>query len=503
MVLPGCQLDSFMDPGVTGRWEHTPTIVPILDRIDVIERDAGEFVDVSDVLPEDLIPEPADYRVGPGDFLQIEIFDFLDSGAPGLYERAVDGRGFIDIPQLGRIYVADSNAAEVAELLKQRIRDADILDDPFVTVQVPGQRQATFSVLGAVPNVGRYQITKPDYRLLEALTDAGGVPPTVENVFVIRQVPLSDQVSHGIGGDTPPSNPDAVPPPDDQTTPEDLENLLQDLGGDDPDVSGGWISMSARTGDEPVLDLPESAESLAMMSQDGIEPILELPGEDDDPEATVSTPAGQSGGARWMFLDGQWVRAVPRTTTVEGSALPEGDDPLSVMAQAEDLVTQRVIRVPVKPLIQGAAAYNIVVRPGDVIRVDPPQTGVVYMGGPGIARPGTYNLPAGGKLTLRRAVISAGGLSSIGIPERVDLIRMVGPDRQGMVRLNLRAIADGTQPDILLKADDIVDVGTTWWATPLAVIRGGFRASYGFGFLLDRNFGNDVFGPPPTNVGNR
>jgi len=23
--------------------------------------------------------------------------------------------------------------------------------------------------------------------------------------------------------------------------------------------------------------------------------------------------------------------------------------------------------------------------------------------------------------------------------------------------------------------------------------------TYGFGFLLDRNFGNDVFGPPPEN----
>ena len=39
-----------------------------------------------------------------------------------------------------------------------------------------------------------------------------------------------------------------------------------------------------------------------------------------------------------------------------------------------------------------------------------------------------------------------------------------------------------------------------FWATPLAVIRGGLRATYGFGFLLDRNFGNDVFGAPPSNV---
>ena len=41
------------------------------------------------------------------------------------------------------------------------------------------------------------------------------------------------------------------------------------------------------------------------------------------------------------------------------------------------------------------------------------------------------------------------------------------------------------------------------WAFPLAVVRSGFRVTYGWGFLLDRNFGNDVFGAPPSNVGNR
>jgi polysaccharide export outer membrane protein len=50
-----------------------------------------------------------------------------------------------------------------------------------------------------------------------------------------------------------------------------------------------------------------------------------------------------------------------------------------------------------------------------------------------------------------------------------------------------------------VRRDDVINVGTSFWATPLAVVRGGFRTSYGFGFLLDRNFGNDVFGAPPTN----
>jgi len=79
----GCEWDGFLiDPSVVGRWEHTPTVVPILDRIDVIERDSGEFVDVTDILPQDLIPEPTDYRSGSGDALQVDILEFFEGGAP-------------------------------------------------------------------------------------------------------------------------------------------------------------------------------------------------------------------------------------------------------------------------------------------------------------------------------------------------------------------------------------------------------------------------------------
>jgi hypothetical protein len=100
-------------------------------------------------------------------------------------------------------------------------------------------------------------------------------------------------------------------------------------------------------------------------------------------------------------------------------------------------------------------------------------------------------------MTLLRAIDSAGGLSQLAVPERCDLTRMIGLNRQATIRLNLRAIAEQRQPDIFLKPDDIINIGTDFWAFPLAVIRNGFRFSYGFGFLLDRNFGNDVFGPPP------
>jgi protein involved in polysaccharide export with SLBB domain len=157
-------------------------------------------------------------------------------------------------------------------------------------------------------------------------------------------------------------------------------------------------------------------------------------------------------------------------------------------------MTQRVIRVPTNKIAMGDARYNIIVRPGDVIRVPPPPSGTIYINGQ-VARVGAYQMAEG--LTLTRAITSAGGLSSIAVPERVDIVRMVGPERQGFVRVNLRAIEEGTHPDVFLRGNDRVNVGTNFWATPLAVIRNGFRASYGFGFIADRNFGSDIFGVPP------
>ena len=33
--LGSCNVDSYMDPSITGRWEYTPTTVPILDRLGI------------------------------------------------------------------------------------------------------------------------------------------------------------------------------------------------------------------------------------------------------------------------------------------------------------------------------------------------------------------------------------------------------------------------------------------------------------------------------------
>jgi polysaccharide export outer membrane protein len=147
---------------------------------------------------------------------------------------------------------------------------------------------------------------------------------------------------------------------------------------------------------------------------------------------------------------------------------------------------KRVIRIPLTPLRNGDLRYNVVVKPQDMVIVPLPTIGEYYMGGH-VQRVGVYSL-TGRKITLKQAVVSAGMLDAVAIPERTDVIRRIGPDQEVTVRVNLAKIFAGDQSDIYLKPNDVVQVGTNAFAPFLAAMRGGFRFTYGFGFLYDRNF---------------
>jgi polysaccharide biosynthesis/export protein len=152
----------------------------------------------------------------------------------------------------------------------------------------------------------------------------------------------------------------------------------------------------------------------------------------------------------------------------------------------------RIIHVPLDPLKNGDLRYNIVVRPGDMIIVPDPVVGEYYMGGH-VARVGVYSLTAR-EITLKQAIIGAGMLDGLAIPQRTDIIRRIGTEREVFARVNLDAIFEGTEPDLFLKPYDQVMVGTNLPAFFISAVRGGFRITYGFGFLYDRNFSPTVNG---------
>ncbi len=480
--LTGCSnWDSYMNPSVTGRWERTPTRVPILTHLAAIEDAQEKWVERTEITPEDLQAQADPYRVGAGDILSMTMWDLVVRHQPEQVVRQVDQNGYVEIPVLGRVFVNGLTEPEVAQALAERMER--IVTDPLVSVVVEQRRQQLFYLAGAIAGAGPHVVPSADYRLLEALSTAGGVPEYIDEIFIIRQIPLSDDLRR-IAPEHESDRFRGTQPPADPRDGESLLNVIEELSapGALPGTMGGVVPVVVQPErrDEPLIDLVETPRRATEAG------VAESPG-------TV-TP-DRSLEPRWRYRDGRWMRESIPAATRRPIAGGRADGPRDLRGE---LFTQRVIRVPTRPLAAGDARYNIVVRPGDVVHIPPNEVGMFYMDGQ-VNRPGVYSLPQVGRMTLVRAIASASGLSPIAIPERVDLTRMVGPNEQATIMLNYRAIREGTQPDVYIRRDDVINIGTNFWATPLAVVRGGFRTSYGFGFLLDRNFGNDVFGAPPTN----
>jgi protein involved in polysaccharide export with SLBB domain len=515
-----------MDPSVVGRWENTPSKMPILDRIASIEDTTGDIVEFSDPTSQDLIPQPRAYRFGPGDTLRLTAYDLVQLGTPEVFELTVDARGFIEVPQLGRIIAEGRTSEELRVAVETEMRR--LLPDPLASVQAISQRESTFNLIGAVTSPGPYFIPKADYRLLEAIHTGGRFDESTREVYVIRQVPLYDRPAPSVdseqssgrtpqgGGTSQPARGSGTSSTPDTSTDRapggpSLVDIIDEIAGPGPS-SGGTTEPNSTTPSapapapapapvpapgEPGSTPPAAAPAFfTAASQDAPQPVIDLP----EPEAATGSRAAQrqsqaNAADGWVYLNGKWVQ-VRGGSNATGS-IPPG--PSGVGNEPQQVMTQRVIRIPMDQLLAGRQSVNIVVLPGDVIRIPSTESGLVYVSGQ-VARPGSYGIPAGG-LTLKQALTSAGGLGSLAIPERVDLVRRIGRDQEATIRLNARAIYEATQPDIFLKPNDQVNVGTNFWALPAAVFRSGLRASYGFGFLLDRNFGNDVFGAPPDNRG--
>ena len=103
----------------------------------------------------------------------------------------------------------------------------------------------------------------------------------------------------------------------------------------------------------------------------------------------------------------------------------------------------------------------------------------------------------GRKVTVKLALTAAGNLGPLAWPENSILVRRIGDGQELIYPLNIEAIFRGEEPDIYLKPNDLISVGTDVRASFMAVVRNAFRMTYGFGFIYDRNFA-DPLDPLPV-----
>ena len=571
-ALNGCETDGFFDPSRTGYFETTPSAIPILTRLDVIEQaiDGPEFVNPT---PEDLKPGDLSYKFSPGDVLKIQIPSLMQTGQTEIAERVVDQTGDIQLPVINKVQAAGLTTEELQASIEKKLEG--IIKNPKAFVSLQEGRAFQFRILGSVDQPGLYALNKPDLRLLDAVATARGASASTTRIFITREkIAEENKVTYGKKAATPEAqttssttSPQTVQPTTTPATPTqaipstiDIDQLINELPNSSATPatpapsSAPTTEPTAAPTTEPAAaptTEPTAAPTTEPTAAPTTEPsksrtqlgLLQTETRPDPPvdidqlaPATIDDRAGQNSeaapvvnssdantGEKYVFDNASqsWVRTSSTTPTKANDSAAVGSvgpgetttsDPegakLKSNEAAEALSRKResakkekyyVIDISYNDLVRGQPNLNIVIRPGDLIYCDSGQVGVVYIDGE-ISRPGVYNLPTSGRLTLSRLVAAAGGVSELAIPERCDLVRRLGSDKEACVRVSLAAIRNRAEPDIFLKPDDHVIVGTNFWALPLSRFRRDLSFPNSVGFQLDRNFGNDVFGAPPTGV---
>ncbi len=125
----------------------------------------GEFRRLDPVL---LDPDPAPYRLGPGDKVMIEIAE--RDGTAQICLVMPDGNIYFDLA--GGVEAQGKTLAELSQVLSERL--GEHYTQPIVTVNLSEVQNARYQVLGAVNTPGVYPIDKPT-RLLDAISTAGGM----------------------------------------------------------------------------------------------------------------------------------------------------------------------------------------------------------------------------------------------------------------------------------------------------------------------------------------
>jgi polysaccharide biosynthesis/export protein len=437
-ALVGCDIASFIDPAETNVVSKTLQ-KPILTSISTIDPSVDDpdetFLNATEIkqgIDNTVIAQ--DYRIGVGDMISVTVNDLVGLGVETTKQTRVSESGNISMPLLGQIKAVGLTEDELQKAISDAYRNGQIITNAQVSCSVVEARARTFQALGSVAP-GEYAIPKADFRLLDALVMMRDVAQTTDDIYIIRQISEDPSAT----GTTPAKPVTPAPTGLTPTTPPPA----QPAPGVDPLAPKGGAVLSG----------PSAMNTQAVSHTQ----LLQVA---SDPLAVKST--GSNGG--------QFQFGTPTGT-------PD----------------TRTIHVPLGPLRKGDMRYNIVIRPKDLLVAPLPPTGNYYLSGHS-ARPGVYGLPPRG-ITLKQAIIAAGMLDGVAIPQRTELIRRVGPNREAFVRLDLAAIFNGEQPDMYLKPEDILHVGTNMLAPFISAVRGGFRFSYGFGFIYDRNLytGNNGF----------
>jgi len=132
------------------------------------------------------LPAPIESTtVGIGDVLEMQIVG--EDKLPTTFVIASDGT--VDLPYVKRVKVAGLEPQEIAQLVRAKLMEGQILTDPSVSVSIKEYNSKKIEILGEVQKPGSFAL-QPGMTLLRAVSLAGGFTSIAnkDRVIIRRRV---------------------------------------------------------------------------------------------------------------------------------------------------------------------------------------------------------------------------------------------------------------------------------------------------------------------------
>lgn len=133
-----------------------------------LERSAAVVPTAAMARPAGAAPTPRDYRIGPEDLLEIQVF-----GVDQLTRTVrVNARGMVSLPLIGTLELGGLTAQKAEALVVAKLAES-YLQDPQVSLFIKEYTSQRVTIEGAVNKPGVYPLRGPT-TLLQSLAVAGG-----------------------------------------------------------------------------------------------------------------------------------------------------------------------------------------------------------------------------------------------------------------------------------------------------------------------------------------
>ena len=135
-------------------------------------------------LPAAAQNQQPEYRLAPGDFIRIQVFQNPDL----TLETRVTENGAISYPLIGAARIGGLTLAAAEQAIAAALRDGGFIKQPQVIIVLLQNRGNQVSVLGQVNRPGRFPLDTVTTRLSEMVANAGGIAPSGADVVILTGV---------------------------------------------------------------------------------------------------------------------------------------------------------------------------------------------------------------------------------------------------------------------------------------------------------------------------